>query len=211
VVAAATTTVLAALVHAPIARGHAEVLTTWPDANQVLTSAPASARVTFGESVEGTPGSCVRIINASGVVLSRTTTCSGQSLTAVPLRPLARGRYVLAYDVTSQDGHRIRSARAFSVGLPTPSASPRTENLRGGAIRLSGGRVGMRTLRVAGSRGVGTISWQHPNLDVPLQWRLRDGRASGMLPFPGTYTVTASVWESAWTSRAINGTVRIRG
>jgi len=209
VVASATTTVLAGLINAPLAGAHAEVRSTWPAANTMLTAAPTFARVTFGEEVTGLPGKCLRLLNAAGEVLSRTTVCTGHTVSAVPLRPLARGRYVLAYDVTSVDGHPVRAATAFSVGLRTPEATPRTVMLRGGTIRLSGLRVGVRTLRIAGLRGIGTVTWQRSDLDVPLTWAVRDGRAAGMLPYPGSYTVTVSVWESAWESRVLSGSVRI--
>lgn len=209
VVASATTTVLAALMSSPVARAHAEVREIWPAANQVLTTAPTSFWVAFGEEVTGSAGSCVRVMNASGDVLSRTTTCTGVTVGAVPLRPLARGRYVLAYDVTSADGHRVRAATAFSVGLRTPDALPRAVALGGVTIGMSGTRVGLRTLRIPGSRGIGTVTWQRSGLDVPLTWSVRDGRASGMLPYPGLYSVTVSIWESAWDSRVLRGTVRI--
>ena len=79
----------------------------------------------------------------------------------------------------------------------------------GQRLPLSGARVGVRTLRLWGGLEEGTAEWRHPFLPAPLTWTFADGRARGMLPFPGTYRLTVRALTDGFSERIVSGTVTI--
>jgi methionine-rich copper-binding protein CopC len=203
----AATTALSALSASP-AWAHARVIASSPAEGSVVSSL-TTARLTFNESVSGT-SSALRVLTSSGATLSGPARVSGSSVTA-PVRSINAGRYALVYRVTSADGHVISNARGFSVRLADPVSAPQTVTLSGTSVSLSGTRVGTRSLKLKGElrRAIGQVTWRLPGFPEPFEWSLAKGKATGMLPFPGTYSVTVTAYSSASSTRTLTGVVRI--
>jgi methionine-rich copper-binding protein CopC len=205
-VLAATTAM--SLVGAPPASAHARVVSSTPAEGSIVSSL-TTARLTFNEPVTGT-ASALRVLNSTGATLSGPARVSGSSVTA-SLRALPAGRYAMVYRVTSADGHSISDALGFSVRLPDPPSSAATLRLSGETVGLSGTRVGTRTLRLRGDlrEAIGQVTWRLPGIPEPFTWSLAKGRAKGMLPFAGSYSVTVTAYSSASSTRTLTGVVRI--
>ena len=205
-VLAATTAM--SLVGAPPASAHARVVSSTPAEGSIVSSL-TTARVTFNESVSGT-ASALRVLNSSGASLAGPARVSGSSVTA-SVRSLPAGRYAMAYRVTSADGHTIAQAFGFSIRLPDPPSSPTSVRLSGETVSLSGTRVGTRTLRLRGDlrKAIGQVTWRLPGFAEPFTWSLSKGRAQGMLPFAGSYSVTVTAYASASSTRTLTGVIRI--
>ena len=203
----AATTALSVLSAAP-AWAHARVVSSSPGEGSVVGSL-TTARLTFSESVSGT-ASALRVLNSTGISLSGPARVSGASVTAA-VRTTSSGRYALVYRVTSADGHVIANALGFSIRLPDPPSSPSTVRLSGESVSLSGTRVGTRTLRLRGDlrRAIGQVAWRLPGFPEPFTWSLANGRATGMLPFAGSYSVTVTAYASASSTRTLTGVIRI--
>lgn len=205
VLAAATAMSLAG---APPALAHAHVVASTPAEGSIVNSL-TTVRVTFNESVSGA-ASALRVLDASGASLAGPARTFGSSVTA-SVRSLSTGRYAVAYRVTSADGHTVANAFGFSIRLPDPTSSPASVRLSGESVSLSGTRVGTRTLRLRGElrKAIGQVTWRLPGFPEPFTWSLSRGRATGMLPFAGSYAVTITAYTSASSTRTLTGVVRI--
>ena len=201
------TTALSALSASP-AWAHARVIASSPAEGSVVNSL-TTARLTFNESVSGA-SSALRVLTSSGATLSGPARVSGSSVTA-PVRSINAGRYALVYRVTSVDGHVIANSIGFSVRLSDPPSSATTVRLSGESVGMSGTRVGTRTLRLRGDlrNAIGQVAWRLPGIPEPFTWSLAKGRAKGMLPFAGSYSVTVTAYSSASSTRTLTGVVRI--
>jgi methionine-rich copper-binding protein CopC len=184
------------------------VIASSPAEGSVVSSLP-SARLTFNESVSGT-SSALRVLTSSGATLSGPARVSGSSV-AAPVRSINAGRYALVYRVTSADGHVIANSIGFSVRLSDPPSSATTVRLSGESVGMSGTRVGTRSLKLKGElrRAIGQVTWRLPGFPEPFEWSLAKGKARGMLPFPGTYSVTVTAYSSASSVRTLTGVIRI--
>ena len=192
-----------------LAFGHAVASNHNPRANANLQVAPKKISVTLNEDVEATQSELV-LIDSSGKVRSDTPRVQGRTLVA-PVRGLTAGRYAYTYEVTSADGHVVRSAVAFSIRASTPTATPTTITLNGRRLRLSGARVGIRSLRLWGGLQEGTVEWSHPSLPASLVWNFQRSAASGLLPFAGTYTVRVRALVGGFDEKVVSGQVTIAG
>ncbi len=192
------------------AHGHTSTgsLSPAPDVN--LIESPPVIRVAFGGRVTAGAGA-LRVVDAAGHRRAGAARLTGRVLTAPVRGTLGPGRYAYAYVVTSADGHAIRRAVAFSVRSRTPAAKATAVTLSGQRLRLSGAKVGVRTLSLWGGLREGTAEWRHSALDAPLTWTFRAGRARGMLPFPGTYRLTVRARPDGFSERVVSGTVTIAG
>ncbi len=204
------TVIALALAVAGPARGHAAAATQSPAADARLIEPPPTIRVVFTGRITGGAGA-LRLVDAAGRSRADAARAAGRELTAQVRGSLGEGRYGYAYAVTSADGHAVRGAVAFAVKSGTPSARPTTVTLSGQRLRLSGARVGVRELRLWGGLEEGTAEWRHPFLDVPFTWSFAGGRASGMLPFPGTYRLTVRALVDGFSERTVSGAVTIAG
>jgi hypothetical protein len=141
--------------------------------------------------------------------VSGSTTITGGVLTA-PLSALAPGRYAYTYTVESLDGHVITGSLAFAVRTRTRAATPATVVLTDRRVRLSGARVGQRTLRLWAGVREGTVRWTSPLVTAPFVWTIRDGKASGLLPFAGDYTLEVRARTSLFHETIAIGTTTIQ-
>ncbi|NHC45808.1 copper resistance CopC family protein [Motilibacter aurantiacus] len=210
---AVLTATATALLPVSPAWAHAELKATTPAADSTVAKAPASVHVTFSEKVSGA-STGLRVLDVKGAVRSRPATYSGSSVSAAT-PGLPKGRYALVWSVVSGDGHRVTSARAFSVGLPTPAAPAKTLSMTDGSgkkrtARLSGDRVGVRSLALPVRAIDGTVSLSHPKLPTALVWKAAGRSARGMLPFPGTYSVTVRVRVSQFHEVVLVGSLTAR-
>lgn len=192
-----------------LAFGHAVASNHNPRANANLQVAPKKISVSLNEDVEATESELV-LFDSAGKVRSGTTRVEGRTL-AAPVRGLTAGRYAYTYEVTSADGHVVRSAVAFSIRALTPTSTPTTITLEGRQLRLSGARVGFRNLRLWGGLQEGTVEWSHPSLPAPLVWNFQRSAASGLLPFAGTYTVRVRALVGGFNEKVVSGQVTIAG
>ena len=192
-----------------LAFGHAVASNHSPAANANLNVAPKKISVSFNEDVEGTRNGLV-LFDSAGNVRSGLTRVEGRTLVA-PVQALTAGRYAYTYEVTSADGHVVRSAVAFSIRALTPTSTPTTITLEGRQLRLSGARVGFRSLRLWGGLQEGTVEWSHPSLPASLVWNFQRSIASGLLPFAGTYTVRVRALVGGFDEKVVSGQVTIAG
>jgi copper transport protein len=116
---------VAALAAAPAASAHAELLGTRPAAGAVVEDA-REVVLSFSEPVETALGKVQVFDPTARRVDEGALTQPSSREVAVRLRTgLARGTYVVRWQVISADGHRLRGAYGFGVGsegdqVPTP-------------------------------------------------------------------------------------------
>jgi hypothetical protein len=127
-----------------------------------------------------------------------------------PLSVLGPGRYAYTYTVESLDGHVITGSVAFAVRTRTRAASPASVMLTDRRVRLSGARVGQRTLRLWAGVREGTVRWMSPLVAAPFVWTIRDGKASGLLPFAGDYTLEVRARTSLFHETIATGATTIQ-
>jgi methionine-rich copper-binding protein CopC len=199
---------LALLLLPAAAAGHASLRTAAPAANATLQTSPTSLRLVFSERVTGS-GDALVAVGADGVRVSGSTTITGGVLTA-PLSALAPGRYAYTYIVESLDGHVITGSLAFAVRTRTRAATRATVVLTDRRVRLSGARVGQRTLRLWAGVREGTVRWTSPLVAAPFVWTIRHGKASGLLPFAGDYTLEVRARTSLFHETIAIGTTTIQ-
>ena len=114
---------LAALVWAPAALAHANVVSTTPRDGATLATAPAEVRVLFDDPVSVGPGN-------AAVAGDRTTVLAGKPRVeragrelVLPLQQLVNGDYSVRWRIISDDGHLESGVLAFRVG-PGGGAAP---------------------------------------------------------------------------------------
>lgn len=207
-VATAAAILAASAIASVPAWAHASPISRFPADGAVLSFVPTSARIVFSEPVTGGAYG-LSVVNARGHRYSSIAKYSGATVTAA-LSGLSRGRYAVMYHVTSDDGHVVARASGFSIQVPDPAATRTMLQLNGQSVGLSGARVGTRTLTMPWSRSIGEVSWQLPGVEEPFVWLISGGKATGMLPFAGTYRLTIKAYTSATSSQTLTGRVRIR-
>jgi methionine-rich copper-binding protein CopC len=195
---------------------HADLDSVSPAAGSVLQKAPRTVSVTFNEAVTVAKSS-VELLDATGKVVARNGGAQTVQTVSVPVKSLAKGRYVLRWAVTSADGHPVVAASAFSVGATTKTARSASLSFAGvdGTTtgRLDGARVGSRTITLDGVSGEGTLELRHPLYKAPILWQLkRSGTnmtATGVLPAPGSWQVTMKVRTGPFDQLTRTATVKI--
>ena len=98
---------------------HAEVEATSPVKGAVLTSAPRSVWIQFGEKLlvlDKNHINSITVTNSLGKRMENSlTVISGTRATAKIKRTLATGKYTVKYRVVSEDGHVVNGSYFFSV------------------------------------------------------------------------------------------------
>ena len=196
-----------------VASAHAELESSTPRNGAQLTKAPSSVEVTFGEPVTldvPAPG----IVSSAGTGVAATAQLSGTTITLRPAARLPRGDYAVTWHVISTDGHPVSRAISFSVGAPGPKGTPTAVTTTPGiATTLDGRRSGPLTATFARGASSGEVVWSHPGLSAPITWRVTGGAtratATGVLPLPGPWTMSATLVGRDMSVIVIRGTVRI--
>ncbi|MDX1510066.1 MAG: copper resistance protein CopC [Nitriliruptorales bacterium] len=109
---------LAVVLLATPARAHASLLSTTPADGQVVVEAPAQITLRFNEGVMA-PTAGVRVFDAAGDRVDTGDPVVGddESIGVALAADLPDGTYVVTWRATSADGHLVRGAFVFSVGL----------------------------------------------------------------------------------------------
>lgn len=220
---------------------HAPVLGVAPAANTNVKKIPASAAVLVGEPNLGGSQDYLYVLDVTGInhAGSITTSAIAESTKlTVPLTTMKTGWYAAHWNVQSEDGHMVGgddgSWWAFGVKAKTPTAksvkitlyssvpvAPLPDAL---SVTLNGRRVGMRTLttsiasaRLTSFRFLRTNdtpdSLRNATFTWPVSYNKKTKKYSGtgIIPFAGTYTVTAQITStnagvtrtSLWSSDVI--------
>ena len=220
---------------------HAPVLGVAPAANTNSKITPSSAAVLIGEPNLGGSQDFLLVLDAKGMnhAGSITTSAIAESTKlTVPLTTMKTGWYAAQWNVQSEDGHMVGgddgSWWAFGVRANSPSAKTMKIVLRASVavaplptsltVNLNGRRVGMRTLttsiasaRVTSFRFLRTNdtpdSLRNASFTWPVSYNKKTKKYSstGIIPFAGTYTVTAQITStnagvtrtSLWSSDVI--------
>ena len=104
--------VVVALGGSSAAMAHAQLLSTNPEANALLATAPAMAQLQFSEPVTVLS---IKLISPDGQ--QRDLAATGGEVVTVDLRgDLADGTHILSWRAVSADGHPISGSVVFSIG-----------------------------------------------------------------------------------------------
>ena len=202
---------------------HAPVLGVAPAANTNSKITPFSAAVLIGEPNLGGSQDYLLVLDAKGTnhagSISTSAVVESTKLT-VPLTTMKPGWYAAHWNVQSEDGHMAGgddgSWWAFGVKAKTPTAKSVKIKLRASVlveplpssltVSLNGRRTGMRTLttfiasaRVTSFRFLRTNdspdSLRNASFTWPVSYNKKTKKYSstGIIPFAGTYTVTAQI------------------
>ncbi len=202
------------LVSPAVAHAHADVTSSIPRNGAVVTTAPATITVTFGEPVT-LDTQKPAIVNGAGVSLESTATMSGTRLIITPSRALSQGNYAVTWHVVSDDGHPVAGAISFTVGKPGPRGAKVaiTTTPAVGTV-LNGRRTGPLTVTFARAATSGEVVWTNPALPEPIIWKVtgsgRTASATGVLPVAGTWTMTADLVGKDYSIVVVKGSVAIR-
>jgi methionine-rich copper-binding protein CopC len=125
----ATATIAAALViigAAAPASAHERLVSADPEQGVALDIAPTSVTLTFSGEVEAS-GESIRITGRDGTDWAVSdVTSSGTGITAKVKAQGQPGKQVLAYRVTSADGHTLTGTYTFDVAAFTPTTTTPT-------------------------------------------------------------------------------------
>ncbi|HEY6425479.1 MAG TPA: copper resistance protein CopC [Pseudonocardiaceae bacterium] len=104
------------------AEAHAALISTDPGQGAVVTTAPATVSLSFGEPVV-VSDSGVRVFGPDGarVDTGHATHLDRSSTVGVGLRSTQQGTYTVSWRVISADSHPVAGAFTFSVGHPSAS------------------------------------------------------------------------------------------
>ncbi len=128
---------LAAL--AGVASAHAELISTEPGANAILTTPPREITLKFGEPVEVSLGA-IRLFDGKGNEISVSPPAhpgGTGSVVETDVPALPTGAYVVAWRVVSADSHPVHGAFTFQVGAGSGVTDP---NLVANILASEGGR-----------------------------------------------------------------------
>lgn len=104
----------AAVLAAPAAGAHTELVASQPAAGAVLAAAPTSVTATFDEAPEAA-FAALTVLGPDGAPVSTgATTVSGSQL-AVGIQPGTSGVYTANYRLMAADGHVITGSWSFTV------------------------------------------------------------------------------------------------
>ncbi len=199
---------LALLVSPTPAFAHAELESSSPRNGSQLTVAPKTITLTFGEEIAL---AAAQILDQSGNQVPARAAASGQRLTLIPEDPLPSGRYAVGWQVTSADGHAVAGAISFTIAIANPPGKATTLVLKPAvAARVSAALVGARTITFASKAKSGEVLLTNAALPGPITWRITGNgklaKASGVIPFAGTWAIEASLFAGALDFVVAKGT-----
>ena len=202
---------------------HAPVLGVAPSANTNSKTTPTSAAVLIGEPNLGGSQDYLSVFDATGMNHAgsiATSAIAESTKLTVPLTTMKPGWYAAHWNVQSEDGHMAGgddgSWWAFGVKAVSPSAKTVKIKLRASVpveplpssltVSLNGRRTGMRTLttsitsaRVTSFRFFRTNDTPDSLRNASFTWPVSYNKktkmysSTGIIPFAGTYTVTAQI------------------
>ncbi len=229
---------LSATAHAGVMPQHAPVLGEAPIANSNAKTTPRLAAVLIGDAGLGGPNDFLYTYDKLGINhagLIETSPISDATKLAVPLSAMKPGWYASHWNVQSADGHMAGGddglwwafgVKGVTKAMPmkkvvlttsTPTA-PVPNNI---TASINGLRIGSRTLSVVLKTGtITSFKWQRLDatpatlVDATFSWQVslkkktKTYSSTGVIPFAGTYKVTAQIttvregatYTALWTS-----------
>jgi copper transport protein len=137
------------------ADAHAVLLSVTPADGSVLTVQPASVELRFNEAV--TAGA-VTLIDAQGRTRDDAKVKAAGDTITIMLPAGLQGSQVVSYRAISQDGHPVAGSMVFSIGMPTATALPTSnDRVRDGLIWLA--RIGLYLGLFTGVGGAFFLRW----------------------------------------------------
>jgi methionine-rich copper-binding protein CopC len=122
-----TSVVLALLVVAPVALGHAQLATVDPADKSTVQGSPTEIVMTFTQNLDPSKSS-IRVVNAGGAVVAQGGTVPSGSPREMDLaltNPLDPGKYTIRWTTfSSEDQEQARGTTTFTVVAAPPSATP---------------------------------------------------------------------------------------
>ena len=113
------------------ASAHAELVSSTPAADEILTMAPDQVTLTFGEKllvISGKATNTVEVTNSQGEVLSSDlASVSGSEITTtLDSQRMVDDKYTVTYRVVSADGHPLNGHYEFSISQSSNSTPSTT-------------------------------------------------------------------------------------
>ena len=115
---------IAAAIWASPAFAHASLKTATPQPDRVLQSAPKAVELNFSEPVTVAKGATTVVAPDGEIAMSGQPETKAETLVLPLKQGLSEGTYVVAYRVTSADGHPVSGGYTFSIGKATQAADP---------------------------------------------------------------------------------------
>ena len=127
--------VLASLAAGAPASAHAVLIKTTPEADEIVTVAPAQVALQCEEPVASVGQSIISVVAPDGTAADAGNTSVSGDTVYVALKPFTLvGSYVVSYRVVADDGHILNGSYSFqyqpqtteqsSAGKPSESAAP---------------------------------------------------------------------------------------
>jgi copper transport protein len=199
--------VLAFGLGAGTAFAHAELLSSSPANQELLTESPSEIVLQFTESVDPIePG--IRLIASDGedVELGPVDQSIGtdRMRAAVPAA-LADGTYVVAWQGVSADSHRVRGSFTFSVGVPTAVAPGVVDGLFDSSTESSADSVLLGIGRFVSYAGIGLLVGGLVLAVALTPSALASRRVGGLLLVATEVALVGTVWMIASQANLIGG------
>jgi copper transport protein len=195
------------LAGAGTAWAHAELLSSSPANQQLLTESPTEIALQFTESVDPIdPG--IRLVDSDGndVEIGAVDQSIGtdRMRAAVPTT-LADGTYVIAWQAVSADSHRVRGSITFSVGAPSSVAPGLVDGLFDGTAESSAESILLGIGRFVSYAGVGLLVGGLVLAIVLTPSTLASRRVGVLLVVAAEVAFVGTVWMIASQANLIGG------
>jgi copper transport protein len=106
------------------ASGHAALVRAVPWDGAVIREAPSALTLTFNEPIAPL---IIPLSGTAGLPIAVRDVAVENATISIPAPPLQRGSYVLSWRVISADGHPVGGSVVFSIGAPSRSSLPETQ------------------------------------------------------------------------------------
>lgn len=192
---------------ASTASAHAELLSSFPANQELLSEAPSEIALQFSEAVDPIePG--IRLLDSDGdeVTLGAVDQSAGsERMRASVPDTLADGTYVVAWQAVSADSHRVRGSFTFSVGVPSAVTPGVVDGLFDGASDSSTDGLLLGIGRFVSYAGVGLLVGGLV-LAIALAPSLLGSRRVGvLLVVAAELAIVGTLWMIASQANLIGG------
>lgn len=199
--------VVGLLVGAGTARAHAELISSSPANQELLTESPTEIALQFTESVDPIePG--IRLVDSDGndVEIGAVDQSVGadRMRASVPTT-LTDGTYVIAWQAVSADSHRVRGSITFSVGAPSAVTPGVVDGLFDSSAESSAESVLLGIGRFVSYAGVGLLVGGLVLAIVLTPSALASRRIGVLLLVAAEVAVVGTIWMIASQANLIGG------
>jgi len=188
------------------ALAHASLTGSSPTDGSVVRTSPKSVTLKFSEAVTAQTIE----LKSNTATVATTASSKGNRIKITPQTALPRGLYAASWVVESEDSHVVNGSIAFAVGVvPAPKGSQLVNTVPAVRTTLNTQRAGIAQVRFPGKKVTGNVQWQHLGLQGPLTWSIASSAAQGILPFPGKWTMQATLIDDSGAVISVTGSVVI--